>query len=95
MLLLSKKVRNEGAISLVNARHPVLLLRGKEPVGNNMALDENRQSLVLTGPNAGKMVVMRKTNEKGFVLEMKWSCVCVLKTKHQFKFFFLVSPKWY
>lgn len=44
---------NEGTIKLVNARHPVLLLRGKTPVGNDMSLDGSMQALILTGPNAG------------------------------------------
>ncbi|CAN0136926.1 unnamed protein product, partial [Ectocarpus fasciculatus] len=48
------KVLNEGTIKLVNARHPVLLLRGKAPVGNDMSLDASMQALILTGPNAGK-----------------------------------------
>ncbi|CAM9308465.1 unnamed protein product, partial [Ectocarpus sp. 12 AP-2014] len=47
------KVMNEGTIKLVNARHPVLLLRGKAPVGNDMSLDASMQALILTGPNAG------------------------------------------
>lgn len=45
---------NEGTIKLVNARHPVLLLRGKAPVGNDMSLDGSMQALILTGPNAGR-----------------------------------------
>lgn len=53
------QVRTEGKISLVNARHPVLLLRGKQPVGNDMELDETTQALVLTGPNAGKFLAGR------------------------------------
>lgn len=48
------QVLNEGTIKLVNARHPVLLLRGKAPVGNDMSLDASMQALILTGPNAGK-----------------------------------------
>ena len=49
------QVRDEGTIAIAKARHPVLLLRGKQPVGNDMALDGNMQALVLTGPNAGKV----------------------------------------
>lgn len=52
--VLYSQVLNEGTIALVNARHPVLLLRGKNPVGNDMSLDGDMQALVLTGPNAGK-----------------------------------------
>ncbi|CAN0485190.1 unnamed protein product, partial [Ectocarpus sp. 12 AP-2014] len=55
------KVMNEGTIKLVNARHPVLLLRGKAPVGNDMSLDASMQALILTGPNAGGKTVVLKT----------------------------------
>ncbi|CAM9712037.1 unnamed protein product, partial [Hapterophycus canaliculatus] len=55
------KVLNEGSIKLVNARHPVLLLRGKSPVGNDMSLDASMQALILTGPNAGGKTVVLKT----------------------------------
>eukprot|EP00752_Nemacystus_decipiens_P002592 g2425.t1 len=55
------KVMNEGTIKLVNARHPVLLLRGKTPVGNDMSLDGSMQALILTGPNAGGKTVVLKT----------------------------------
>lgn len=48
------QVLNGGTIKLVNARHPVLLLRGKAPVGNDMSLDGSMQALILTGPNAGR-----------------------------------------
>lgn len=51
--MMCSQVMNEGTIKLVNARHPVLLLRGKSPVGNDMSLDASMQALILTGPNAG------------------------------------------
>ncbi|CAM9965893.1 unnamed protein product, partial [Choristocarpus tenellus] len=55
------QVGNESQIRLLNARHPVLLLRGKEPVGNDLTVDEDTQALVLTGPNAGGKTVVLKT----------------------------------
>jgi hypothetical protein len=48
-------VRNDGVISLQDAKHPVLLLRKAEQVVGsdiNLGADGN-QGLVLTGPNAG------------------------------------------
>lgn len=53
IVCMCSQVMNEGTIKLVNARHPVLLLRGKAPVGNDMSLDASMQALILTGPNAG------------------------------------------
>lgn len=54
-------VGEEGIIDLKYARHPVLSLRGKSPVPNDMLLDANSQALVLTGPNAGGKTVILKT----------------------------------
>lgn len=59
MYVQQRQVMNEGTIKLVNARHPVLLLRGKMPVGNDMSLDGSMQALILTGPNAGVVLWVR------------------------------------
>eukprot|EP00611_Tribonema_gayanum_P020564 TRINITY_DN3769_c0_g1_i1.p1 TRINITY_DN3769_c0_g1~~TRINITY_DN3769_c0_g1_i1.p1 ORF type:complete len:957 (-),score=319.07 TRINITY_DN3769_c0_g1_i1:1132-4002(-) len=55
------EVGSEGAIRLRAARHPVLALRGKDPVPNDLELDASSQALVLTGPNAGGKTVVLKT----------------------------------
>jgi DNA mismatch repair protein MutS2 len=55
-------VQDEGIISLKNAQHPVLLLRGIENVvGSDVTLGFNgNRGLVLTGPNAGGKTVILK-----------------------------------
>lgn len=54
-------VGDQGAIQLVNGRHPVLALRGVEVVGNDLGLDADTPALVLSGPNAGGKTVSLKT----------------------------------
>ena len=56
-----RQVGDESTIAISNARHPVLLMRGKQPVGNDMTLDSNMQALVLTGPNAGTVCSVVKS----------------------------------
>ena len=51
----------DGQISCKNAKHPVLLLRGTEPVGNDIDLSEDATALVISGPNAGGKTVILKT----------------------------------
>lgn len=51
----------EGVVTLRNARHPVLALRGVAVVGNDLALSATRPALLLTGPNAGGKTVAMKT----------------------------------
>ncbi|MFO8055857.1 MAG: Smr/MutS family protein, partial [bacterium] len=46
-------VNGEGRIGLVNARHPLLVLRGHNTVPNDFAMDRDRQVLVISGPNTG------------------------------------------
>jgi DNA mismatch repair protein MutS2 len=45
----------------VDARHPVLILRGSDPVGNTISLDSSAKALVISGPNAGGKTVVLKT----------------------------------
>ena len=45
----------------VDAKHPVLSLRGVEPIGNTIALDSRSRSLVISGPNAGGKTIVLKT----------------------------------
>ena len=56
------EVRDEGVISLRNARHPVLLLREIDNVvGSDIDLgSDGNQGLVLTGPNSGGKTVILK-----------------------------------
>ena len=51
----------DGQINCKNAKHPVLLLRGTEPVGNDIDLSEDATALVISGPNAGGKTVILKT----------------------------------
>ncbi|CAM9568040.1 unnamed protein product [Phaeothamnion confervicola] len=55
------EVQDGGCVALTGARHPVLCLRGKDPVGNDLRVDGERQALVLTGPNAGGKTIVLKT----------------------------------
>ena len=52
---------NEGAIRCADARHPVLLLRGTEPIGNKIELNSSATALVISGPNAGGKTIVLKT----------------------------------
>lgn len=55
-------VKDDGVISLRNAKHPVLLLRGlPNVVGSDVELGANgNQGLVLTGPNSGGKTIILK-----------------------------------
>ena len=55
------EVGNEGVIRCNGARHPVLILRGVNPKGNDINLDANSCSLVISGPNAGGKTIVLKT----------------------------------
>lgn len=55
------EVGTEGCISAEDARHPVLVLRGRNPVGNNIHIEKDKPGLVLTGPNAGGKTIVLKT----------------------------------
>ena len=50
------QVGDSGTIRCVDAKHPILLLRGVQPVGNKIMLDESLSTLVISGPNAGGKV---------------------------------------
>jgi DNA mismatch repair protein MutS2 len=54
-------VSDEGCIRCINAKHPILLLRGLVPIGNNIELHENATALVISGPNAGGKTIVLKT----------------------------------
>ena len=55
------EVGDDGSMRCVEAKHPVLLLRGVDPIGNNIALDKQNAALVISGPNAGGKTVVLKT----------------------------------
>lgn len=55
------EVGARGVLRLKQARHPVLVLRGVEVVGNDLGLDPDHPALVLSGPNAGGKTVSLKT----------------------------------
>jgi DNA mismatch repair protein MutS2 len=55
------EVGDDGSMRCIEAKHPVLLLRGVDPVGNNIELDGQNRALVISGPNAGGKTVVLKT----------------------------------
>jgi DNA mismatch repair protein MutS2 len=50
-----------GQIGLREARHPLLLLRDREVVSNDIVLPEECSGLLISGPNAGGKTVLLKT----------------------------------
>jgi len=54
-------VGDQAVVKLLDARHPVLVLRGLDVVGHDLGLDAERPALVLTGPNTGGKTVALKT----------------------------------
>lgn len=55
------EIGNQGEMRCIDAKHPVLALRGIEPVGNSIKLDSTCKSLVISGPNAGGKTIVLKT----------------------------------
>lgn len=56
---LMPNINNEGIINLVNAKHPLIDQKIVVPI--NLSLDENNQTLLITGPNTGGKTVSLKT----------------------------------
>jgi DNA mismatch repair protein MutS2 len=54
-------VNAAGEVSLLSARHPLMVLARKEVVPNDLALGRSYRCLILTGPNAGGKTVALKT----------------------------------
>ena len=52
---------DEGCIRCIDAKHPVLLLRGTQPVGNKIELSQDATALIISGPNAGGKTIVLKT----------------------------------
>ncbi len=55
------QVEEDGVLTLRAARHPVLLLGGKQVVANDLAVDGERPVLIFTGANAGGKTIALKT----------------------------------
>ena len=54
-------VNGSGEVSLLSARHPLMVLARKEVVPNDLVLGRPYRCLILTGPNAGGKTVALKT----------------------------------
>lgn len=54
-------VGSSGEVNLLSARHPLLILSGREVVPNDLRLGRPSLCLILTGPNAGGKTVALKT----------------------------------
>lgn len=54
-------VSEEGVVSVKEARHPILLLRGLEGVvGSDVDIGKGKMGLILTGPNSGGKTIVLK-----------------------------------
>jgi len=58
---ITPEVGRGGTLRLLQARHPLLALRGVQVVPNDLHLDGARRGLVLTGPNTGGKTIALKT----------------------------------
>jgi len=58
---LAQEMNNEGLLSLNQARHPLLLLRGQKVVPVDIQLNPDQRVLIITGGNAGGKTVCLKT----------------------------------
>ena len=54
-------VGDDGTFRCLDAKHPVLLLRGVDAIGNKVELEKDFPSLVISGPNAGGKTIVLKT----------------------------------
>lgn len=51
----------EGEMELIEVRHPLLKITGKEVISNSVILDQQKSILLLSGPNAGGKTVLLKS----------------------------------
>ncbi len=58
---LAQEMNNDGLLSLNQARHPLLLLRGQKVVPVDIQLNPDQRVLIITGGNAGGKTVCLKT----------------------------------
>jgi DNA mismatch repair protein MutS len=65
-------IAQDGALEIVEGRHPVLEARSGQPVTpNDLALDDEARVVILTGPNmAGKSVYLRQTGHIVILAQM-------------------------
>lgn len=52
---------SEDTLDLIEVRHPLLKLTGKNVVSNSVSLDQQKSILLLSGPNAGGKTVLLKS----------------------------------
>jgi DNA mismatch repair protein MutS2 len=52
---------SDGSLELIEVRHPLLQLTGKNVVSNTVLLEEKKSILLLSGPNAGGKTVLLKS----------------------------------
>ena len=52
---------SDDSLNLIEARHPLLVLRAEKVIPNNVTLDEQRRLLLLSGPNAGGKTILLKS----------------------------------
>jgi len=55
------QVGSNALVKLYQARHPLLILKGKETIANDLALAPATRVLVISGPNTGGKTVLLKT----------------------------------
>ncbi len=58
---ISPQINEGGAVRLLEARHPLLLLRKGNVVPNDILIEEQQRALILSGPNTGGKTVLLKT----------------------------------
>lgn len=63
-------VEGDGAVRVVSAKHPVLLLRSVQPVPNTFELSVSSQALVISGPNAGGKTVILKMAGMSYTISL-------------------------
>lgn len=54
-------INTNGVVNLKEARHPALVWQGENVIPNDIELDQDRQVLIITGPNTGGKTVALKT----------------------------------
>ncbi len=54
------KLNNKGIINIKGARHPLMVLTGKEAVPNDILIPEDTKILIISGPNSGGKTVLLK-----------------------------------
>ena len=65
------EVYDDGHMRCIDAKHPILVLRGIDTIGNDIELDDKSSCLVISGPNAGGKTIVLKTAGL-FVLMVKY-----------------------